>query len=473
MWWVLVQWKNGKCDVVHVRSVVRAPTNEVRPADMITLNWAGRQRLAVVVALANKGERQTLETMMTMSNKKSPVAGPSRLVVEEDHEDYSPSASSWKPSDDDTESAESDEEVQPIKKLKAIEPKRQYFNRKSTKKPVTPTHRPIPVVPRSAQPASRRKTLDKSYDDRSNNRRRSLPNFTRNFKAERNNNQSKAMKKGFSFHVDNMKMSFRCLLDYIAEHENSLRSESPRSRELEQQAQQLLESLDSLESSLLSSESSKVNNTNDSQPGPSRPMEDVEPMEEDEDQMTDNEFDRSDDEVLITNKFNRVLAKEINKMKLEQNISAKAIERSIKNITNKINTGELFGKVRIGTGQTMVHKDKYNKVNWKSYTVATRSLLLATFSRRILATHSLTGKKSPAFQNKPAKMCLDPKIVTDVVYEITEKFGVPESLVRTIITTKCADEAKMLKMRQNKMKAGENNENIPPPPPPADAEEDE
>ena len=49
---------------------------------------------------------------------------------------------------------------------------------------------------------------------------------------------------------------------------------------------------------------------------------------------------------------------------------------------------------------------------------------------RTLATHSLTGKRSPAFQNKPAKMCLDPKKTTDVIIEITDRFRVKESLVR-------------------------------------------
>lgn len=129
----------------------------------------------------------------------------------------------------------------------------------------------------------------------------------------------------------------------------------------------------------------------------------------------------------------------------------------------------------IGSGKTLIHKDKYKKVNWKSYTIATRTLLLATFPRRlvikfynsilfitettkiywfsyfcaveisllytflnyfyfsrILATHSLTGKRSPAFQNKPAKMCLDPKIVSDVIMEITSRFRVKENLVRWV-----------------------------------------
>ncbi|CAG9788804.1 unnamed protein product [Diatraea saccharalis] len=108
--------------------------------------------------------------------------------------------------------------------------------------------------------------------------------------------------------------------------------------------------------------------------------------------------------------------------------------------------------VPIGSGKTFIHKEKFRKVKWTSYTIATRSLLLALFPRRTLATHSLTGKKSPAFQNKPAKMCLDPKKISDIIIEVMDRFDVKENLVRSIITTKCADESKMFRTRMEKMK---------------------
>ncbi|XP_047992444.1 protein insensitive-like [Leguminivora glycinivorella] len=159
------------------------------------------------------------------------------------------------------------------------------------------------------------------------------------------------------------------------------------------------------------------------------------------DERMDSEYsDRSDDNVLITNRYDTVDKKHAKSAKNEW--------------------------VPIGSGTTLIHRDKYRKVNWKSYTVATRTLLLAAFSKRILATHSLTGKKSPAFTNKPAKMCLDPKIVSDIVIEITDKFKVKDNLVRSIITTKCADECKMYKMQKNKHNAADKKkskkENIPP-----------
>ncbi|KAF9799565.1 hypothetical protein SFRURICE_018752 [Spodoptera frugiperda] len=94
--------------------------------------------------------------------------------------------------------------------------------------------------------------------------------------------------------------------------------------------------------------------------------------------------------------------------------------------------------IGIGTGNTMVHKDK------------------------TLATHTLTGKKSPAFQHKPAKMCLDPRIISDVINEVMKKCGVPENFIRSIISISCSDEAKRLNRLKNKTSRG-NSENILPP----------
>ncbi|KAJ8715160.1 hypothetical protein PYW08_005141 [Mythimna loreyi] len=149
---------------------------------------------------------------------------------------------------------------------------------------------------------------------------------------------------------------------------------------------------------------------------------------------SDDEFNRSDDNVLITNKFN---AAETNEQ----------VESSDEWIP-------------IGSGITKVHKDQYSTVNWKCHTLCTRTLLIALFPRRVLATHSLTGKKSPAFKDKPAKMCLDPKIVSDIILEVRKRFGVRENEVRSIITTKCADECKMFKTRLLKRKS-QYGDNVP------------
>lgn len=51
----------------------------------------------------------------------------------------------------------------------------------------------------------------------------------------------------------------------------------------------------------------------------------------------------------------------------------------------------------------------------------------------MLATHSLTGKPSPAFPNKPAKKKLDAALVNDIVQTVVEKCGVPENVVRYVL----------------------------------------
>lgn len=60
---------------------------------------------------------------------------------------------------------------------------------------------------------------------------------------------------------------------------------------------------------------------------------------------------------------------------------------------------ELPTKVLIGSGKTEVDRQVYTQINWSSYAGATRKLLMAVFPRDVLATHSLTGKPSPAFQH--------------------------------------------------------------------------
>lgn len=52
------------------------------------------------------------------------------------------------------------------------------------------------------------------------------------------------------------------------------------------------------------------------------------------------------------------------------------------------------------------------------------------FYFRVLATHSLTGKQSPAFSNKPPKKRLDPKMVEDIINTVADRCGVPKNLVR-------------------------------------------
>ncbi|CAK1555716.1 unnamed protein product [Leptosia nina] len=125
-----------------------------------------------------------------------------------------------------------------------------------------------------------------------------------------------------------------------------------------------------------------------------------------------------------------------------------------------------FDMVSIGSGNVVVPARLLEEIDWTSYTSATRQLLQAVFPRRVLATHSLTGKPSPAFADKPAKKCLDPNMVDDIVTLVSERCVVPKRVVRSCITTKCTDEAKLYRNRQmlKKIRQQQNQENVPPSP---------
>ncbi|XP_063625572.1 protein insensitive-like [Cydia splendana] len=139
--------------------------------------------------------------------------------------------------------------------------------------------------------------------------------------------------------------------------------------------------------------------------------------------------------------------------------------RPSKQIINEMMKPKGNEMVPIGEGYATVPARVLKQIDWNSYTSATRKLLTSVFTRRVLATHSLTGKSSPAFPGKPAKKRLDPELVNDIVQVVVERSGVNASLVRTSITTKCADESKMYRSRQqNKKKRPSNQENLPPSP---------
>ncbi|XP_035444010.2 uncharacterized protein LOC118271866 [Spodoptera frugiperda] len=128
--------------------------------------------------------------------------------------------------------------------------------------------------------------------------------------------------------------------------------------------------------------------------------------------------------------------------------------------------------IGVGTGNTLILRERYDKVNWSTYNTAMRTLLEATFTKLTLATHCLTGRKSPSFPHNPAKKRFDPRVISDLTYEVQKRFTVTATWLRRIITSKCGNEARMLKIRQKKQKrytrAGNAN---PAPPPPAEAAE--
>ncbi|XP_073961573.1 protein insensitive-like [Choristoneura fumiferana] len=107
------------------------------------------------------------------------------------------------------------------------------------------------------------------------------------------------------------------------------------------------------------------------------------------------------------------------------------------------------GGVPIGSGKTIVPIDKFCNLRLKDFKFATRSLLGALFPKSVLATSSLTGKRSPAFTHLPPKQRLNPVIINDIVTEISKRYpGVTVDRISKIITTKCADEAKTVKKKK-------------------------
>ncbi|EDW03290.1 GH11155 [Drosophila grimshawi] len=106
----------------------------------------------------------------------------------------------------------------------------------------------------------------------------------------------------------------------------------------------------------------------------------------------------------------------------------------------------------LGPHGTHIDAKDYGQVFWTSAPVATRCLLAAVFTSDELATHTLTGKPSPAFygRERPAKKMLDQRRVDDIIVSVRNRTGGKERHIRATITTKCADTAKKYKRRAKK-----------------------
>lgn len=126
--------------------------------------------------------------------------------------------------------------------------------------------------------------------------------------------------------------------------------------------------------------------------------------------------------------------------------------RSSSAIKEEAAPGKDHVMVSIGPNNTCVPASVFENINWSVSSLATRKLLVAIFDRETLATHSMTGKPSPAFkdQHKPLKQMLDPAKIQDIIFAVTRKSNASEKEVRNAITTKCADENKMMKIQKGK-----------------------
>ncbi|CAH2043920.1 unnamed protein product, partial [Iphiclides podalirius] len=396
--WLFAEWSSGR--VVNSRSMVKVEheVSKVGPATSGDANQVRDSNENVSNGRCLPEEVQRVE--------QNEEGGPS---IQQENMDFSSSASSWEPSDDNESSEESEEED---KRAKLNASTRQYCNKRGGKKGPVPAHRPNAIIPNVLQ-ARQTNSLNgkrryKYIDAHRNDKResvKSLPDSTR--KGTPPNDSGKGGR------VESVSVNVKDILEIKASF-----------RELFQLLNDLKPQTAKRASELNRIQLASNNDTAGVSDGES-------------DRSHSVESNRSDDNVLITNKYDKAVVRR-----------------------QESGGGDEEEWIPIGSGKTLIHKDKYRKVNWRSYTIATRTLLLATFPRRILATHSLTGKRSPAFQDKPAKMCLDPKIVSDVIIEITSRFKVKENLVRSIITTKCADECKMYKLRlKQKGKQAKDSEN--------------
>lgn len=115
--------------------------------------------------------------------------------------------------------------------------------------------------------------------------------------------------------------------------------------------------------------------------------------------------------------------------------------------------------VALGPNGTVVPAEEILGIEWNMPAQVTRKLLQVVFDRNTLATHTLSGKTSPAFQHRPnEKEALDQSKIADVIHAVQKFMGCSERDVRIAITTKCADESKMLRKRLKRIRDAEEEE---------------
>ncbi|KAH8402975.1 hypothetical protein KR222_001986, partial [Zaprionus bogoriensis] len=107
----------------------------------------------------------------------------------------------------------------------------------------------------------------------------------------------------------------------------------------------------------------------------------------------------------------------------------------------------------LGPNGTEISAKQYAEIFWTNAPVATRCLLAVVFTSDELATHTLTGKPSPAFygRERPPKKMLNQGRVDDIIVSVRNRTGGKERHIRATITTKCADTAKKYKRRAKKL----------------------
>ncbi|XP_075152176.1 early boundary activity 2 [Haematobia irritans] len=122
---------------------------------------------------------------------------------------------------------------------------------------------------------------------------------------------------------------------------------------------------------------------------------------------------------------------------------------SIQHLTEEQYPKQMGATIILGPNGTTIGVQPYESIIWSSSASATRQLLGFIFSSDVLATHTLTGKPSPAFhgRERPAKMQLDPLKLADIIHCVKSRFHCTEREIRAAITTKCSDTSKKYKRR--------------------------
>lgn len=114
-----------------------------------------------------------------------------------------------------------------------------------------------------------------------------------------------------------------------------------------------------------------------------------------ESNFSNNSIKCADDFQTSFKNLNRTISTHSLNSSVSQNNSNNLVIDQIKNDWGEDEDENAGENAKIGTFKTEVPKHILRSINWKSHTGATRKLLMALFTRKILATHSLTGKPSP------------------------------------------------------------------------------
>ncbi|XP_062330007.1 protein insensitive [Osmerus eperlanus] len=103
-------------------------------------------------------------------------------------------------------------------------------------------------------------------------------------------------------------------------------------------------------------------------------------------------------------------------------------------------------KVKIGPN-TFISPCQYSFIKWGDSKKATKELCMAVFGRQVLASHSVTGRRSNSFKERK-KPQLDPAKITDILEFMSAKSGISKAEVRKLIAQKCTDEEKLSRRRK-------------------------